>query len=508
MRRTVPSPRNACLLTFFLIAGCVEPEISPRAPSPDPASLPHGEHLADEDLGEDPHMLALARQHPSFAGMFLEPGTSRLVVASTSTDASAADAVRQTVLTAVGTELGRPRGAGGEFALDAVHRVFEYSFLELAQHRARIRPHVFGVPEVQSLSVDEQHNRIKIGLSDLSVRVKIEQIATELAIPIQMLSFAHASPVQPLYGTARPVSPRLHSSGPTLQDPTTVLSGPTLRDSITVPDNKMRGGYKIEVKGRPGRICTLGFTASQPHVVNFGRFVTNSHCSYDEHQLDAGIWHQPVVRSEFSEIGIEINDKEPHRCIANRAWEACRHADVALALPILGPTDEPLRRDFARGEIGRTTERSNCVACEAAVTIDTVNPVIRIEGTRLSIIDGETLDKVGQRTGWTYGDVSDTCVDHPNSNHPTERVIILCTGVINFAVGRGDSGSPVFQYDLTSGSANLVGILWGGINFVGPHSELASTGLISPFEKIEQDLGFLFNVCHGLGHLETCYVPN
>ena len=75
----------------------------------DPARVPHGEHLADEDLGEDPLMLALARQHPSFAGVFFEPGTGRLVVA-TSTDARDA-AVRQTVLTAVGTELGHPQTA-------------------------------------------------------------------------------------------------------------------------------------------------------------------------------------------------------------------------------------------------------------------------------------------------------------------------------------------------------------------------------------------------------------
>ena len=506
MRRTVPSPRNACLPIFLLIAGCVEPEISPRAPSPDPASPLYGEHLADEDLGEDPLMLALARQHPSFAGVFFEPGTSRLIVAST--DAKGTASIRQSVVAMVGTELGHSPTADGAFPLDAVHHIFEYSFLELAQHRARIRPHVFGVPEVQSLSVDEQHNRIKIGLSDLSAKVKIEQIATDLAIPIQMLSFAHELPAQPLYGTSRPSLPRLHSSGPTLQDSITVLSGPTLRDSITVPDNKLRGGYKIKIAGRSGGICTLGFTALQDHNVNFNRFVTNSHCSLRKHQLDAGIWHQPEVRSEFSQIAYEINDKEPHLCRIRGAWEACRHADAALAFPTLGPTDWPLGRDFARGEIGRTTERSDCVACEAAITIDTVNPVILIKGTRRSIIDEETLDKVGQRTGWTYGDVLDTCVDQPDSNHPTERVIILCTGVIEFAVGRGDSGSPVFQYDSTSGSANLVGILWGGIDLRRPGSELKPIGFVSPFEKIEDDFGWLFGVCHGLELFEQCYVQD
>ena len=82
--------------------------------------------------------------------------------------------------------------------MQCINHIFEYSFLELARHRARIRPHVFGVPEVHSLSVDEQHNRIKFRLSDPSARVKIEQIATDLAIPIQMLSLAHASLIHEL----------------------------------------------------------------------------------------------------------------------------------------------------------------------------------------------------------------------------------------------------------------------------------------------------------------------
>ena len=512
MRHAILSPlslRNACLLIFLLIAGCVEPDISPGAPSADPARVPHGEHPADEELGEDPLMLALARQNPSFAGVFFEPGTSRLVVASTSTDARNVAALRQTVLTAVGTELGHPQTADGGLALNAVHRVFEYSFLELARLRARIRSHVLGIPEVQSLSVDEQHNRIKIGLSDPFARAKIEQIATDLAIPIQMLSFAHASPGQPLYGTSRP--PFVG----TPQD-STLPGPPTLRDSITVPDNMLRGGYMIEVddKYQDNRFCTLGFTASQRHVVNYGRFVTNSHCSLLPHEKDNGIWHQPEVRSEFSQVGYEIRDRRTHRCKVLsgkiRIWADCRHSDAALAFPILGPTDEPIRRNFARGEIGRTTERSDCEACEAEITIDTVTPVIRIKGTRTSILVGETLDKVGQRTGWTYGTVLETCVDKPDSDDPNTRVFILCTGVISFAVGRGDSGSPVFQYlgstETTQDFANLVGILWGGNDFRTRY--LAAKGLISPFHKIEEDLGWLFSVCHGSGNFERCDVPD
>ena len=494
-----PPPLNRCLPLFLLITACVEPEISPRAPSPDPARVPHGEHLADEDLGEDPHMLALARQHPSFAGMFFEPGTGRLVVASTSTDARDAAAVRQTVLTAVGTELGHPPAADGELALNAVHRVFEYSFLELARHRARIRSHIFGIPGVQSLSVDEQHNRIKVGLLDPSARVKVEELAIDLAIPIQMLSFAQASPVHPMYGTSRSTPPRPHMS-----------SGPTLRDVISVPDDKLRGGYMVQAEGAPtSHLCTLGFTAVVGSIGPGGipsYFVTNSHCSRYVFYLDHGYWNQPdnkrgperrTPKHRLFPRGVGIESKDPNPRVHPCDYDLCRDSDASLVKThwIHDVGNPPLPRLIALGEIGRTTERSNCSLCEAPITIDTINPTIRIVRTRNSIVDGEELDKIGQRTGWTYGNVEDTCVDLDDFT----GVRILCTGKIRFSLGRGDSGSPVFQYD--SGKARLVGIVWGGEEW---DNQLSRVGLISPFGQIKKDLGEFLKVCN---YVQLCEDP-
>ena len=508
MSRTV-LPRNACLPLFLLIAGCIEPEVSPRAPSPDPASLPYGEQPADDDLGEDPHMLALARQHPSFAGMFFEPGTDRLVVASTSTDARDAAALRQTVLTAVATELGHPQtAADGGFDLDAVHRTFEYSFLELARHRARIRPQVLGIPGVQSLSVDEQHNRIKIGLSDPSARVKVEQLATDLAIPIQMLSFAHASPAVPLVGTSRS----------TLSRPA-MSSGPTLRGVISAPDDRLRGGYMVQAEGGPGT-CTLGFTAAVKRLTPGGYpsyFVSASHCSKVRFSLDTGYWHQPdTLPRPVAEppedpyppgVGQETKDPEVHFCyIRNEGLRSCRHSDASLVQTYFRYDygDFPPPRLIALGELGRTTERSNCASCEAPITIDTASPTISIVGTRSMIVDGEELDKVGQRTGWTYGNVEETCED----KQQTGGTWILCSGQIRFAVGGGDSGSPVFQYvgsiDSTEGSANLVGILWGGEEQPNRTERLFRTGWISNWGKIKTDLGEFLLVCD---YVEPCEVP-
>ena len=448
-------------------------------------------------------MLALARQHPSFAGVFFEPGTGRLVVASTSTDASDATSVRQTVLTAVGTELGHPQtAAGGELALNAVHRIFEYSFLELARHRARIRSHIFGIPGVQSLSVDEEHNRIKVGLLDPSARDRVEELAIDLAIPIQMLSFAQASPVHPMYGTSRSTPPRPRTS-----------SGPTLRDVISVPDDKLRGGYMIQAERTSGT-CTLGFTAVGPLMKGAETapryFVTNSHCSRRWFRLDSGYWNQPDNKRGPERdppkhdyfprgVGRESIDPRPRGCVIDGRSRSCRWSDASLVKTYFSDiANPPLPRLIALGEIGRTKERSNCSFCEASITIDTINPTISIVATRNSIIDNEELDKIGQRTGWIYGDVEDTCV-----NLPYTDVVIRCTAKIRFPIGGGDSGSPVFQYDSISGEARLVGIVWGGEE-IDLSVDRARVGLISPFGQIKKDLGEFLNVCN---YMPTCEGP-
>ena len=450
-------------------------------------------------------MLALARQHPSFAGVFFEPGTGRLVVASTSTDASDATAVRQTALTAVGTELGHPQTAtGGELALTAVHRVFEYSFLELARHRARIRSHIFGIPGVQSLSVDEEHNRIKVGLLDPSARDRVEELAIDLAIPIQMLSFAQASPVHPMYGTSRSTPPRPRTS-----------SGPTLQDVISEPDDRLRGGYMVQAEGTSGT-CTLGFTAVglPTNVITPTFFVTNSHCSRDSFDLDSGYWNQPDNKRGPERdppkhdyfprgVGREAIDPDPSGCEIDGRESLCRHSDASLVrtYPIHDVGDPPLPRLIALGEIGRTTERSNCSFCEAPITIDTINPTISIVATRTSIIMHEKLDKIGQVTGWIYGRVQDTYVDFDTYT----GVVILGTAKIRFPIGGGDSGSPVFQYDTTSnpeGVARLVGIVVGAED-IDTNLNRARFGFVSPFGRIKQDLGEFLRVCKQCGNDPT-----
>ena len=389
----------------------------------------------------------------------------------------------------------------------AVHRVFEYSFLELARHRARIRPQVFGIPGVQSLSVDEQHNRIKIGLSDPSARVNVERLATDLAIPLQMLSFAQASPAEPMYGTSRSTRPRPRAS-----------SVPTLQDVISVPDDRLRGGYMVQAEHTTGT-CTLGFTATvmrkNPMVqLADTYFVAASHCSWHPFFLDRGYWNQPDnARGPEREdprhdyfprgVGREAIDPNPVPCYVDGGWHKC-HSDASLVqtyyIPdyVLPGDEHQIPRLIALGEIGRTKKRSNCGLCpDPVIAVDTVNPVIHIVSTKSNIVVGGILDKVGQTTGWTHGSVLDTCEDF---NTQRFGVYIRCAIEAYVTHGGGDSGAPVFEYDTTSGTASLVGTLVGS-RVIDTHANRARIGIISKLRQIKNDFGFLTN----FDDLLVCY---
>lgn len=97
---------------------------------------------------------------------------------------------------------------------------------------------------------------------------------------------------------------------------------------------------------------------------------------------------------------------------------------------------------------------------------------------------GLTLDKVGIRTGWTYGEVTGTCMDRilvkQSKNH-----LMYCLERAEIYVAQGDSGGPVFLYDGSNG-----GVYYGVVSLLGGGcSDLCSELYYSSLGQIEQDLG-------------------
>ena len=95
---------------------------------------------------------------------------------------------------------------------------------------------------------------------------------------------------------------------------------------------------------------------------------------------------------------------------------------------------------------------------------------------------GTQVNKVGRTTGWTQGNVTNTCVD---TNVSGSNIAQLCQTFVSAPGGAvvvqgGDSGSGVFR--LSGSNATIVGILWGG-------NSSGTQYVFSPFKQVRDELG-------------------
>ena len=98
----------------------------------------------------------------------------------------------------------------------------------------------------------------------------------------------------------------------------------------------------------------------------------------------------------------------------------CRNSDAALikaSIPI----------QF--GTLVRTTSSSNCEACATDLTVNHSSPTLLVTSSWTSVIENETLHKMGSTTGWTYGAVEDKCADYSTSGW-----IKLCADRVDFSI--------------------------------------------------------------------------
>jgi hypothetical protein len=88
------------------------------------------------------------------------------------------------------------------------------------------------------------------------------------------------------------------------------------------------------------------------------------------------------------------------------------------------------------------------------------------------------VNKVGRTTGWTAGNITNTCV---NTGVSGTSIVQLCQTFVSAGVGAGDSGSDVFKIT-SSPNVKLAGILWGG-------NSNGTLFVYSPLANVIQDLG-------------------
>lgn len=217
--------------------------------------------------------------------------------------------------------------------------------------------------------------------------------------------------------------------------------------------------------------CTLGFVAESDGV---RVLVTNSHCTDHVFGLDnpSYPWHQPHPQANPDTIAWEWIDPPSFDCRDDLLrLRRCRNADAAaLRLTDFGQLGYIARTRYARWHEPGSTE------------INDQDPWFQLVRRKDNNMEGETLDKIGVATGWTFGDVTNTCEDKTFSSNATGTYRVLCTDEVDAYIDFGDSGSPLFEWR-DSLTAELRGIV------IGKESDANWPMYISDLRQIEIDLG-------------------
>lgn len=418
-----PLPLPLWLLAVFALAlgGCRGCGEPPSIAKPE-----ENYHLTMDEL-----LLEVAKKVPEFGGMFLD-----------------ADGVLQVFLLDTGKLADAEKAIAEEFGSEALPEAgvetlqADYGFQQLYNwHRAH-RMETLALPGVVSVSIQEMTNRVKVRIESEAARGEVEQSLADQGVPLEAAEIV--------------VSPRFSF----------------YQDSVRDTSRPLIGGQQIS--RTTGSRCTLGWLAVTNGVAGF---VTNSHCQGTQGTFVGTVWHQAAAASDDSganEVGRESIDPDwvpGGDCPSNKR---CRMSDSAF-----------VARTTVDG-FAPPTARWDAIALpgnyhNGGMTIDTW---VRIRKKQPHAICGQSIQKIGWRTGSTTGTVTDTCCDATGGG----GFVVLCQNILEINGAKGDSGAPVFTWSsatLPQGAkptATLYGILWGGEG---------NQAAYSPINQVEAELGFL-----------------
>lgn len=411
---------------FFVLTSCVDEQSNRTRPSllAPPSPQFSSDVWAGAEYDLDAQWAQVAREEvPGFAGYYRSPAGTYVVSVARAESARQAEALVASRLAAAGK-----RGVVTE------SRLVVYAFDELKAWKDALAPLVDG-EDIYWLDIAEEQNRLVLGVRSPAVAHQVLEAAARLGVPA-------------------PAVDAIQSRKPTPRS--------DIRDHI----DPVTGGTEIQ---RSGYVrCTLGFNAYSGTLAGF---VTASHCSGTENSTDGTVQYQSDWGVTADSIGAEYNDPSSNRM-----------SDAAFYLYASG-----LGRVPDWGQIARTTDVG--IGESGSLTIDTQHPRFRIVGKAPNAVQGlyEVVNKVGRTTGWTQGEVTQTCVTLRGYS---------CQWRAELWSWQGDSGAPIFQQlGSTEPDASRV-ILWGILQG-GPENDSSETWY-SPMSGIEHDLGTLGVACDSL----------
>jgi streptogrisin C len=299
---------------------------------------------------------------------------------------------------------------------------------------AQASPEVLDLPGTVFADNDEAHGRLLFGVEHAGAINAVRNTLERLGIP----SSAYAIQVtEPIYFAS------------TLQQ----RWRPT------------QGGVQIHFGGY---LCSLGFNADDGTERSF---ITASHCTNRQGGVEGTQYYQPTSSVDGTVIATEVEDPAYVRgrpgCSKSKV---CRSSDASRALYSSTVAS-------TRGAIAQTSGPNN-----GSLEVTGSFAVTSQDNTTTNFAVGTSINKVGRTTGWTQGNVTNSCV---TTNVSGSKVQLLCQTFVQnpggaVVVGGGDSGSNVFK--INGGNAEMVGVLWGG-------NGNGTLFVFSPLKNVRDELG-------------------
>jgi hypothetical protein len=361
--------------------------------------------------------VALARQVPGFGGFFYDAQGTPTVYLKDVAVRGTAERALQPFFSLRGMSPSTLRVRKADF---------DWASLERWQSQASTQ--ALATRGAVFVDADEATNRVRIGVERGTTAAGVSAAIARLGIPSSAVIVQETEPFRQLA---------------------------TLQDRV----RPVPGGVQINF---PGFLCSIGFNATRNGQRSF---ITASHCTNVQGGTEATPYWQPTQTADPVQIATEVADPTYFRGNGCPFLRRCRRSDASRAAYASGTAS-------TLGAIARTTgPNNNSLTISGSFTITAEgNPVV-----------GQTANKVGRTTGWTRGNITNTCV---NVNVSGSRITQLCQTIVSAGVAGGDSGSPVFlQPNSGSNNVTLLGILWGGSG--------SSTFVFSPISNVESELGAL-----------------
>jgi hypothetical protein len=420
------------------------------------SSAPSGVLPLKVERPEEEELFRLADQIPGFGGIFVDDQGDLVVHLTDLRNEAAAKGILASTLARQAASDRR----NSKRSAEVVVRQGRFEFRQLAAWRDRMTFSVLDLPGVVLTDLNERRNRLVVGIEDEAARARVEEVLAGLGVPLGAVEIEVRSP---FVGDANMVRSSSFSS---------FCSGTDLSSCV----RPLAGGFALTFYSSGGsRLggCTLGLVADWN-----GRrvLVTNSHCSVSEWGgPDGARYYQPnrfssTTTPDTGFIGTEIHDPRGATC-GFLGTSKCRYSDANIV---------SIGNDIASdvGYIARTNWWGYGRGSVGDVFIDPANPRFRITTTGSSSVQGTLLDKMGAATGWTYGELYESCADVKRDWH-----IRLCQGTARYGSNSGDSGAPVFRWNYDD-TVSLFGVHWGS-------SSDGSLAVYSPIWGLNRDLGTL-----------------